>query len=92
MHVDVGIVRLERFINAACCICYGRFSHYHSPAVVWLALIMLFDVTLLRQAMTLSLAGNGLDYCVRFRRDSAPEVNQRDPDPCDRDTVAALRH
>ncbi|CAK06626.1 hypothetical protein RL1129 [Rhizobium johnstonii 3841] len=37
MHVDVGVVRLERFINAVCCICYGRFAHDYTPVVVWLA-------------------------------------------------------
>jgi hypothetical protein len=47
MQVDVGIVRLERFINAVDCICYGRFAHYYTPVVVSVALITFFGLTLL---------------------------------------------
>ena len=31
MHVDIGIVRLERFIDAGGCIGHGRFAHGYTP-------------------------------------------------------------
>lgn len=33
MEVDVGIVCLKGFINAVCCVCYGRFAHTEIPVV-----------------------------------------------------------
>jgi hypothetical protein len=47
MQIDVGIVRMERFINAVGCICYRRFAHYYTPIIVSLALTTFFGLTLL---------------------------------------------
>src|SRR5690606_26361806 len=38
VHVDVGIVRLERFINAVCRFRNVQFAHYHAPVVIRLVL------------------------------------------------------
>ena len=39
MEVDIGVVRLKGFINAARCIFYGLFTHVCTPVVVYLAAI-----------------------------------------------------
>ncbi len=46
MRVDIGIVRVERFINAVGCVFYGQFGHVRAPDAISLALSTCFDAIL----------------------------------------------
>jgi hypothetical protein len=73
MGVDIGIVRVERFIDAVGCVFYGQISHGFAPAAIRLALNTCFSSIL---EMSASIVDNLLDDCLSFEN-TLPQQHDR---------------